>query len=177
MEYAPEGKYLFSTRTGNQVANPFKEIENLCIQMGHQPIKISPTEHRKQSASRVELVRDEKLTMQISQMMDHSIDTHRAKYTFINTAKEAVTTYKTMQDWRHSQEKKKPKIEHCDEEQLEVRRKRKWTKEETAEVERALKAKKTKFTRLQEVKDEFKDNPILKDRTYKNILDKLRQIQ
>ncbi|XP_019862344.1 PREDICTED: uncharacterized protein LOC109590949 [Amphimedon queenslandica] len=127
LEYAPESKYLFVTRTGHQVANPFRELENLCIQMGHQPIKISPTEHRKQSASRVELGRDEKMTLKISQMMDHSIDTHRAKYTFVNTAKEAIGAYKTLQDWRHSQHtKKEQKIEECEDREREVKRKRKW---------------------------------------------------
>ncbi|XP_011407389.2 PREDICTED: uncharacterized protein LOC105314736 [Amphimedon queenslandica] len=178
LEYAPESKYLFVTRTGHQVANPFRELENLCIQMGHQAIKISPTEHRKQSASRVELGRDEKMTLKISQMMDHSIDTHRAKYTFVNTAKEAIGAYKTLQDWRHSQHtKKEQKIEECEDREREVRRKRKWTMAETREIERVMERKKGKFTRLHEVKEEFKENEILKDRTFKNILDKLRQIQ
>lgn len=143
--------------------------------MGHRPLKISPTEHRKQSASRVELGRDEKITQQISQMMDHSIDTHRSKYTFVNTAKEAISTYKSLQDWRLSQEPKK--VKENEPIKQDVKRKRKWTIEETRELERALEMKTTKFTRLQQVKDEFKDNTILKDRTFKNILDKLRQIQ
>ena len=141
--------------------------------MGHKRIKISPTEHRKQSASRIELGRDEKMTPKISQMMDHSIETHRAKYTFINTAKEAISTYKTLQEWRQEQPKTHSEV-HVNE---PGQKKRKWTVEETTEVERVIMTRKIKFERLQQVREEFKDNIVLKDRTFKNILDKIRQVQ
>ena len=141
--------------------------------MGHKPLKISPTEHRKQSASRVEMGRDEKMTSKISQMMDHSIETHRTKYTFVNTAKEAISTYKTLQEWRQEQPKT-DLVVHANEPR---QRKRKWTIEETKEVERVIMTRRIKFERLQQVREEFKDNDILKERTFKNILDKLRQLQ
>ena len=142
--------------------------------MGHKPIKISPTKHWKQSASRIEMGRDEKMTSKISQMMDHSIETHRAKYTFINTAKEAISTYKTLQEWRQEQPKTHSEV-HVNE--PGQKKKRKWTVDETAELERVIMTSKIKFERLQQVREEFKDNIVLKDRTFKNILDKIRQVQ
>ena len=134
-------------------------------------------EHRKQSASRVELESNEEMTKKLSKKMDHSIDTHRAKYTFVNTTKEAIGAYKSLKDWREGHEKpQQSEVNGNDETHVPVKR-RKWTAEETDEIEEVLSRKKMKFTKLQEVREEFKDNIVLKDRTFKNILDKIRQVQ
>ena len=61
-------------------------------------------------------------------------------------------------------------------EEDQVKRKRKWTEEEMNEVERVLDTKKLKVMKISEVRLTFKDNEILKDRSDKNILDKIRQL-
>lgn len=144
---------------------------------GAKKIKVSPTEHRKQSASRIELLRDEKITAKLSQMMDHSIETHRVKYTFVHTAREAISAFDSIKEWRMKEYSEDTICETKEEDQVsQVKRKRKWTEEETNEVERVLETKKLKIMKISEVRLTFKDNEILKDRSDKNILDKIRQL-
>ena len=35
LQYAPESKYLFVAKTGSQIPNSYKELDNLCAQIGH----------------------------------------------------------------------------------------------------------------------------------------------
>ena len=69
-------------------------------------------------------------------MMDHSIETHRAKYTFVHTAREAISAFDSIKEWRMKEYSEDTICETKEEDQVsQAKRKRKWTEEETNEVE------------------------------------------
>lgn len=66
--------------------------------MGLPPLGICPTENRKAVATRVDRLGDEGLVQKCAKMMDHSVATHRAKYTFVATVDAAVDDYKSVRE-------------------------------------------------------------------------------